>query len=109
MAVPSEEALEALSKLSEEPKNLVYIISGRDGAFLEHHFGHLKKIGLSAEHGSFVRAPGADGWTNLTESLDMSWMDEVGEIFRYYTEVRTSLCYVTTHTIERRNPSENNW
>ncbi|KZS96206.1 trehalose-6-phosphate phosphatase [Sistotremastrum niveocremeum HHB9708] len=103
MAVPSPEALEALTKLSEDPRNVVYIISGRDGDFLEHHFGHLKKIGMSAEHGSFVRSPGADGWSNLTEELDMSWMDEVLEIFKYYTErttgshIETKKCSITWH------------
>jgi trehalose 6-phosphate synthase/phosphatase len=66
----------------------VYIISGRDSAFLEQHLGHLKNVGFSAEHGGFFRERGEESeWTNLTKSLDMSWMSEVEEIFRYYTEV----------------------
>jgi len=93
MAVPSPDALEALEKLSNDPKNVVYIISGRDSAFLDQHLGHLTKIGFSAEHGSFVKEPSTDGkpssWTNLTESLDMSWMSEVKEVFEYYTERTT--------------------
>jgi trehalose 6-phosphate synthase/phosphatase len=87
MAVPSDAALIALERLSQDPKNLVYIISGRDSAFLEHHLGHLKNIGFSAEHGCFIREPGSENWTNLTETLDMSWMPEVEELFNYYTEV----------------------
>lgn len=86
-AVPSEPTLLALTKLSEDPKNLVYIISGRDGKFLEQHLGHLSKIGFSAEHGAFVKEAGETEWTNFTEALDMSWMAEVHEIFKYYTEV----------------------
>ena len=89
MAVPSGETLEALGKLTEDPRNVVYIISGRDGEFLDTHLGHLKKLGMSAEHGSFLREPGQEGWLNLTEKLDMSWMSEVEEIFRYYTERTT--------------------
>ena len=89
-AVPSEANLEALEKLSQDPKNLVFIISGRDGGFLEQHLGHLDNIGFSAEHGSFVREPGSKTWSNLTETLDMSWMPEVEELFEYYTEVRNS-------------------
>lgn len=88
MAVPSDATLEALERLSADPKNVVYIISGRDGEFLEEHLGHLKNVGFSAEHGGFVRERGSSVWTNFTESLDMSWMAEVEEIFRYYTEVR---------------------
>lgn len=87
MAVPSESTLLALEKLSADPKNLVYIISGRDQAFLEQHLGHFQRIGFSAEHGGFIREPGQKEWMNFTEALDMSWMAEVEEIFRYYTEV----------------------
>lgn len=91
MAVPSAATLEALEKLSNDPNNIVYIISGRDQAFLELHLGHLKNIGFSAEHGGFVKEPGTGEWKNFTENLDMSWMAEVEEIFRYYTEVCPTL------------------
>lgn len=91
MAVPSAEALEAIEKLTADPKSLVYIISGRDQEFLEHHFGRFTKLGMSAEHGGFIREPGAERWTNFTQSLDMSWMGEVHEIFKYYTEVSAKL------------------
>jgi trehalose 6-phosphate synthase/phosphatase len=89
MATPTEATLEALEKLSSDPHNIVYIISGRDGAFLEQHLGHLKNVGFSAEHGGFVRERGSLEWTNFTKNLDMSWMAEVEEIFRYYTERTT--------------------
>lgn len=88
MATPSDATLEALEKLSMDPQNLVYIISGRDGKFLEQHLGHLKNVGFSAEHGGFVREQGSKQWTNFTTNLDMSWLAEVEEIFKYYTEVR---------------------
>jgi hypothetical protein len=89
MAVPTEDTLAALTALSADPRNLVYIISGRDGAFLEQHLGHIRGLGMSAEHGGFIRAPGSDQWTNFTESMDMSWMSEVLEVFKYYTERTT--------------------
>lgn len=88
MAIPSAAALEALEELSNDPKNVVYIISGRDQEFLDLHLGHLKNIGFSAEHGGFVKAAGSGEWRNYTENLDMSWIPEVEKIFRYYTEVR---------------------
>jgi trehalose 6-phosphate synthase/phosphatase len=89
MAVPSEDTLTALTELAADPRNLVYIISGRDGPFLEQHLGHIRGLGMSAEHGGFIRAPGSVEWTNFTESLDMSWMSEVLEVFKYYTERTT--------------------
>ena len=88
-AVPSKETLQALEALTADPKNVVYIISGRDGEFLEQHLGHIKNLGMSAEHGGFIREPGESTWRNFTESLDMSWMSEVLEIFKYYTERTT--------------------
>lgn len=87
-AVPSPDTLEALARLTADPKNVVFIISGRDGEFLEQHLGHIKNLGMSAEHGGFVREPGQAEWSNFTENLDMGWMSEVLEIFKYYTEVR---------------------
>ncbi|KAG6815599.1 hypothetical protein H0H87_000265 [Tephrocybe sp. NHM501043] len=95
MATPSASALEALERLSADPKNIVYIISGRDGAFLEQHLGHLKNVGFSAEHGGFVRERGSTEWVNFTENIDMEWMGEVLEIFRYYTE-RTAGSHIET-------------
>lgn len=86
--MPSPQTLEALENLTKDPRNVVFIISGRDGAFLEQHLGHIRGLGMSAEHGGFVREPGATEWANFTENLDMEWMGEVLEIFKYYTEVR---------------------
>ena len=44
-------------------------------------------MGFSAKHGGFVREHGSAEWVDFTKSLDMSWMGEVEEIFKYYTEV----------------------
>ncbi|KAG6327748.1 hypothetical protein ID866_11341 [Astraeus odoratus] len=91
MALPSPDALLALTKLASDPANIVYIVSGRDQAFLETHLGHIRHLGMSAEHGGFIREPqnGEREWVNFTEKLDMSWMEEVAEVFRYYTERTT--------------------
>ena len=96
MAVPSAATLEALTKLAADSKNIVWIISGRDGAFLEQHLGHIDNIGFSAEHGGFVKERGSKEWKNCTETLDMTWMNDVMEIFKYYTEVGRSQAYLAT-------------
>ncbi|ORY33808.1 hypothetical protein BCR39DRAFT_503877 [Naematelia encephala] len=88
-AIPTERTLNLIGSLARDPKNVVYLISGRDGDFLDEHWGDVDKLGLSAEHGSFVKAPGEDEFANMTEALDMSWMSEVEEIFRYYMERTT--------------------
>ncbi|KAF9416520.1 threalose-6-phosphate phosphatase [Podila epigama] len=85
-AVPQMHMLKALTALAQDPANIVWVISGRDQKMLEEWLGTVENLGFSAEHGSFMRQPGSKKWTNLTESLDMSWKNEVIEIFTYYTE-----------------------
>ncbi|KAN0093166.1 Trehalose-phosphatase domain containing protein, partial [Tylopilus felleus] len=65
------------------------IVSGRYQAILELHLGHIKHLDMSVEHGGFIRERQTLGWVNFTEQLDMGWMDEVAEIFRYHTERTT--------------------
>ena len=81
-ALPTELLLSSLPKLANTPENAVWIISGRSRVFLEQHFGHLSNIGLSAEHGSFVRKPASTEWQNLAASMDMGWKKEVDKVFR---------------------------
>lgn len=45
-AVPSKDMLLALTALVKNQRNYVYIVSGRDQAFLEMHLGHITGLGL---------------------------------------------------------------
>lgn len=86
-AIPSAKLYDILESLSADPLNKVWIISGRDQAFLEKWIGSkFPKIGLSAEHGCFMKKVGSKNWINLTESFDMSWQQIVEEVFSKYTD-----------------------
>jgi trehalose 6-phosphate synthase/phosphatase len=85
-AIPTDRILRNLKMLASDPKNSVWIISGRDQNFLNQWMGDISELGLSAEHGSFIRQPGMDEWENLAEKLDMGWQKEVLETFQFYTE-----------------------
>lgn len=85
-AVPTGRVIATLETLAADPKNAVWIISGRDQEFLQHHLGHIANLGFSAEHGSFMRNPGSQEWVNLVEEFDMTWQDEVIECFQKYTD-----------------------
>ncbi|ETI29471.1 trehalose-phosphatase [Cladophialophora carrionii CBS 160.54] len=85
-AIPSDKVIRALKALAADPRNHVWIISGRDANFLQSFFGHIDELGLSAEHGCFLRRPGSETWTNLTEKMDMAWQKEVMDVFSHYTE-----------------------
>lgn len=84
-ALPSDKLLQSLETLASNNHNKVWIISGRSRAFLSKTFGHINGLGLSAEHGSFLRKPGDDEWENLAASMDMGWKAEADNLF-------TSLC-----------------
>ncbi|KAF2195314.1 glycosyltransferase family 20 protein [Zopfia rhizophila CBS 207.26] len=85
-AIPSDRVIRTLKTLAADPANSVWIISGRDQAFLDEWMGHISELGLSAEHGSFMRHPRSEDWENLTEKTDMSWQAEVMKVFQHYTE-----------------------
>ncbi len=86
-AIPSILLTNTLEKLSQDPKNEIWIISGRDQEFLEKWVGSKnKKLGLSAEHGCFIKEINSPNWINLIENSDMSWQKDVLEVFNYYTE-----------------------
>ncbi|KAI8365650.1 glycosyltransferase family 20-domain-containing protein [Choanephora cucurbitarum] len=85
-AKPSADMLDALQTLCNDPKNSVWVVSGRDQAVLEEWLGGVKNIGFSAEHGCYVKPIGATEWTSIVDGMDMSWKADVTEIFDYYTE-----------------------
>ncbi|QPG73119.1 hypothetical protein FOA43_000424 [Brettanomyces nanus] len=93
-AIPSARLLGLLKDLVADKRNEVWIISGRDEAFLEKWFAReVPELGLSAEHGCFLKNPNTPEWTNLAASVDMNWQKRVEEVFQYYTE-RTSGSFI---------------
>ena len=84
-ALPPPEMLEAMQILVNDPNNIVFVISGRDQVCLDSWLGHIKNLGLSAEHGSFIKYPGGK-WINLAKEIDFAWKKQVEEIFNFYEE-----------------------
>ncbi|CAB1114514.1 GT20 [Ectocarpus sp. CCAP 1310/34] len=82
---PGRALQEGLAELCRDPCNIVFVISGRGKDELQAAFGHIKGLGLAAEHGSFYRWPsndresggvgvGGDGWEALHPGLmDTAW------------------------------------
>lgn len=91
-AIPSVRLKRTLQTLCRDPRNTVWIISGRDGAFLDKWLGDLTNIGFSAEHGCFIKPASKTltannvKWTNLAEQVDMTWQQDVQQVFDYYTD-----------------------
>jgi trehalose-phosphatase len=78
--------LETLRKLTSDEKNNVFVVSGRDKDTLQQWLGSIPRIGLSAEHGCFVRTATDADWTNLAEDIDLSWKTEVKQVLEHFCE-----------------------
>jgi trehalose 6-phosphate synthase/phosphatase len=78
-ALPDENLLNLLKKLSETERNKIVIVSGRDKDFLDLVFPN-RGITLFAEHGSIFRINGK--WDSL--KTDLSWKKEIRIIMQDY-------------------------
>jgi trehalose-phosphatase len=85
MALPTRSLLDYLSALCRDPLNTVWIVSGRDQKFLHDCFGHLQTLGLSAEHGSFMKMPGESQWIDMLKDAVLPWKPEALDIFSTFT------------------------
>ncbi|XP_019449091.1 PREDICTED: probable alpha,alpha-trehalose-phosphate synthase [UDP-forming] 7 isoform X2 [Lupinus angustifolius] len=66
---PSKEVITLLETLCADPKNVVFIVSGRGRASLSQWFTPCKKLGVAAEHGYFLRS---DLFLSLCTSLSQT-------------------------------------
>lgn len=110
MALPSTSLLDYLNKLCKDPLNTVWIISGRDQKFLHDCFGHFQELGLSAEHGSFMKLPGESQWIDMLANTSLDWKQQAIDIFMKYTnqlpgtEMEEKKSSITWHYRNATNP-----
>lgn len=95
-AVPEEAVLEVLGVLEKREDLDIYVVSGRDGAFLEKHMGHFG-FTLIGEHGYQYKRPGED-WHLLNAHADLAWMPTVREVLDLY-----ALSTPGTHVEQKRS------
>jgi trehalose 6-phosphate synthase/phosphatase len=82
-AGPDKEILTLLEALSQNPKNTIVIISGRDKNTLEDWLGDLGAA-LVAEHGGWIRRGGGK-WQG-TQSFEVKWKDSIRPILELYAD-----------------------
>ncbi|RPI46068.1 MAG: trehalose-phosphatase, partial [Bacteroidetes bacterium] len=83
-ARPDRQLYEILEALTNDEKNTVVIISGRDKETLGEWFGTGGKIHCIAEHGVWIREPGGE-W-HMPEQIDNHWMEPVKPLLEYYVD-----------------------
>lgn len=86
-ATPTRKTIETLTKLAKDSNNIVFVVSGRDKQSLSDWLGNIPAVGLSAEHGSFVKFPYSFQWFESFNSFDpMDWKGMALDIMTYFTE-----------------------
>ncbi|XP_068636703.1 probable alpha,alpha-trehalose-phosphate synthase [UDP-forming] 9 [Aristolochia californica] len=90
--VPSNELISVLNTLCSDPKNTVFIISGRGRSSLSEWFTPCEKLGLAAEHGFFIRWDKNSEWETCSIAPDFNWKVIVEPILKSYTEATDGSC-----------------
>lgn len=96
----SPELLSSLSLLCADPRNTVFVLSGKERGDLENTLGSVRGLGLAAEHGYLYKwgdtrsGAGADDvWLCTKDNFDDSWKDLTHSVMDIYTQ-RTHGTYI---------------
>lgn len=92
-ARPHAELIELLDRLDARSDIETTIISGRSAGDLKAFIGHYTQLGLIAEHGAMLRAPGASDWQDRQTELDLRWRDDVRPVLDLHAQ-STPGCFV---------------
>ncbi|KAB2055361.1 hypothetical protein ES319_A11G032400v1 [Gossypium barbadense] len=83
---PNIEAVGILNNLCQDPKNLVFLVSGKDRKILTEWFSCCKKLGLAAENGYFIRPNHDSDWETCVSLPDFDWKQIAEPVMKLYTE-----------------------
>ncbi|HEU0112332.1 MAG TPA: bifunctional alpha,alpha-trehalose-phosphate synthase (UDP-forming)/trehalose-phosphatase, partial [Flavisolibacter sp.] len=80
-ALPGNQLIDLLKKLSSYETNHVFLISGRSSSWLQKHFGNLP-INMIAEHGARSKWKGEDWVTEVQTHSE--WKEQVHQVMEMY-------------------------
>ncbi|XP_060207632.1 alpha,alpha-trehalose-phosphate synthase [UDP-forming] 5 [Lycium barbarum] len=83
---PNAEVISILNNLCRDPKNIVFIVSGKDTKTLTQWFSSSETLGLAAEHGYFVRPNRDAKWETCVAVVDFYWKQIAEPVMSLYTE-----------------------
>jgi len=83
-AKPSQAILQTLQSLAQNPQVQPWVVSGRSADLLDDWLGSTG-VGLVAEHGAFLRPPGANKFIPLFDVGCQLWKDEARSILEDFT------------------------
>ncbi|XP_020673748.1 probable alpha,alpha-trehalose-phosphate synthase [UDP-forming] 9 [Dendrobium catenatum] len=83
---PSSDIISMLKTLCSDPRNNVFIVSGRGRAPLANWFSSCEALGIAAEHGYFIRWNASSNWESSPVVVDPDWMNIAEPVMTLYTE-----------------------
>ncbi|KAH7569314.1 hypothetical protein ACOSP7_012688 [Xanthoceras sorbifolium] len=83
---PTSKVIAILNNLCSDPKNVVFIVSGRGKDSLSQWFSPCEKLGISAEHGYFTRWTRDSPWETSLLTTDFDWKKIAEPVMELYTE-----------------------
>ncbi|KAJ6888653.1 alpha,alpha-trehalose-phosphate synthase [Populus alba x Populus x berolinensis] len=92
---PSPEVISVLNNLCSDPRNNVFIVSGRGKKSLSDWFAQCENLGIAAEHGYFMRWSGMSDWETRSLAADFDWKNIAEPVMKLYTEA-TDGSYIET-------------
>lgn len=91
------EVTKLLESLCSDIRNTVFVLTGRDKSEMESTLGHIRGLGMAAEHGYYYRWGEAmqsdEGWCCTKDNFDTSWKDVTHSVMDIYTQ-RTHGTYI---------------
>ncbi|XP_057508722.1 probable alpha,alpha-trehalose-phosphate synthase [UDP-forming] 9 [Actinidia eriantha] len=82
----STEVITVLNTLCDDPKNTVFIVSGRGRCSLSEWLAPCERLGIAAEHGYFMKWSKNTEWESSLLTADLEWKEIVEPIMKLYTE-----------------------
>ncbi|GJU47194.1 probable alpha,alpha-trehalose-phosphate synthase [UDP-forming] 7 [Tanacetum coccineum] len=83
---PSADVISIINRLTNDPKNKVFVVSGRGKEDLAKWFTPCEKLGIAAEHGYFMRWPADKEWEACVQNGNFGWMQMAEPVMKLYTE-----------------------
>ncbi|CAO2819634.1 unnamed protein product [Amaranthus hypochondriacus] len=83
---PDSEAVKILNSLCRDPKNVVFLASGKDRRKLTEWFSSCENLGIAAEHGYFVRYNNDTEWEISKPLSNFDWKHVAEPVMQLYAE-----------------------
>jgi len=95
---PTKQLFDSLKQLCSNPRNVVFVVSGKERHSLTNVFNNIPNLGLAAEHGMFVTWPSSKSvskriWETVVPIKNTSWRSLAISIMEVYTS-RTHGSYI---------------